>query len=170
MASTRPREIPLIEWLLNVLFLIIYLVPATYILIRERRKRKERPLFASKYLPVFSYSVICMVPVFFATFILQYLPGVCYFSFNIGIPLLWSLLYCLLEYYQLSRLYYCFSADKVHSNKGYPKWLFVLIGSMVCAMMLALFWSYFKAVGVVTRCGIRENGDFYLDQILFNKN
>ena len=53
--------------------IVIHLSLATYILIRERRKRIEHPLFASKYLSLFSGSLICLVPVLLANDILWFM-------------------------------------------------------------------------------------------------
>ena len=160
MAAAQMTEVPLIGWLLTMLSSIICLVPAMYILICERRKREELPLFASKYLSFFSYLVISMVPVLLVFAILYYCPGTCHISQNVYPPLS-ALLWCSLEYYQLSRLYYCFSADRVHSNKGYPKWVFVLIVSLGGVVFVGISLSGYGKVGLTTQCGIRKTGDAY---------
>ena len=154
-------ETAFVVWLLVVVISTIYLIPATYILIRERRKRKEHPLFASKYLSFFSYSVICLVPVWTVNCgLLYFMPGICLISHNIATPLA-ALFSCLLESYQLSRLYYCFSADKVHSNKGYSRWIYVLIATLMTIGTSAAAMNEFAIRGLHTQCGVRKNGDAY---------
>ena len=161
MTAKETTEVPLTVWLSCMLSSITCLVPAMFILICERRKREKVPLFASKYLSFFSYFVIIIVPVSQTNVILVWFPGTCVISQNV-LPPLFALVYCSLEYYQLSRLYYCFSIDKVHSNRGYPKWLFVLIVCLVGVELAGGLLSYYGEIGLTSQCGFRTNGDAYL--------
>ena len=60
------------------------------------------------------------------------------------------------ECYQLSRVYYCFSQKKVHSDKGYPKWVFYVAFTGTAIWFLAsLFFNY---SWITTNCYIQVDG------------
>ena len=64
-------------------------------------------------------------------------------------------------FHQLSRLYYCFSNDKIHSDKGYPKCLFVfmiIIGVLFCIDWPLIVLSTDHEHNIKSKCGI--DGDF----------
>lgn len=75
-----------------------------------------------------------------------------------------------MQCYQLSRIHYCFSRQQIHSNKGYPKWLFLLFFAVVAA------W-YFLEITILDialptiQCGIDNHGDSYFVEVeLFGQN
>ena len=61
-----------------------------------------------------------------------------------------------MECYQLSRLYYCFSRSQVHSDKGYPKCLFITM------FLILVFWALIDTVvnwsWLTTKCWIQSDG------------
>ena len=66
--------------------------------------------------------------------------------------------------YQLSRLHYCFANDKIHSNKGYPKWLF--ISMIISGILLMMSWFTLLMLngqtdGLNINCGINANFEYY---------
>ena len=77
-------------------------------------------------------------------------------------------------FYQLSRLHYCFSNSQIHSDKGYPKWLFNIMYTI--GIILAI--NYIASIEFVknghifqTKCGINDKYEFFyqpLDLITTN--
>ena len=64
-----------------------------------------------------------MGPIVSLIYGMAYLPGLCHVHHVLLTPMA-CLQVASMECYQLSRLYYCFSRNQVHSDKGYPKWVF----------------------------------------------
>ena len=122
---------PLFYWLTSTGISVICFAVTTAILLRERQKRKlcDRRI-ASKYLSTFSY--LCMASCLLCTLlrVAWYLPGLCLMNRFLLIPLGY-LQVVAMEFYQLSRLYYCFSKNQVHSEKGYPNWVFAALYSLL---------------------------------------
>lgn len=154
-------------WIAVVLLSIIPFMACTYIVQRETHKRRESTLTVPcKYQSFFSYSCIVLGPIVVLVGSLQYLSRICYALRNITV-LVASLQFYALECFQLCRLYYCFSAEKVHSDKGYPKWIFIIIFSLMSLLILYIMCVIPLFYGVTTRCGIRPNGDsFHVDYVL----
>ena len=58
--------------------------------------------------------------------LLRVVYGVCYITGFIQ-NVFYSSQLILMGFYQLSRLYYCFSKNKAYSNKGYSNWIFIIM-------------------------------------------
>ena len=59
-------------------------------------------------------------------------------------------------FYQLSRLYYCFSKNKIYSNKAYPNYLFIImyiIGILLLFIGILSAWFGYIIIG---KCGINN--------------
>ena len=73
--------------------------------------------------------------------------------------------------YQLSRVYYCFANEQIHSNKGYPRWLFItmyITGVLLCTNVL-ISGTFFLPQGVfVYDCGFTNNLQFYYYPIKYS--
>lgn len=66
----------------------------------------------------------------------------------------------MMGYYQLGRLYYCFSNEKINSTKGYPRWLFVIMYSsgIILLVNFALSVTFLHGTEVFREeCRINEN-------------
>ena len=61
-------------------------------------------------------------------------------------------------FYQLSRLYYCFSNQQIHSNKGYPKCLFIIMYAM----------GIMVGIGVVFSAKMWEGSNFFRTDCAIN--
>ena len=103
-------------------------VPTTvFFLSRESWKRKYgNLLFPSKGQAIFSYLSLCVGPLYATMSALFLFEGIRPEVLAMCMIFLQTQS-LFMEYYQLSRLYYCFSRDQIHSDKGYPKWLFKVI-------------------------------------------
>ena len=64
-------------------------------------------------------------------------------------------------FFQLSRLYYCFSSNQVYSNKGYSTFLFVI---MFIVGFLIMSTDIFIALNnICLKCGINLHENFRFD-------
>ena len=130
-------ERPLSFWFVSMVISFICFIITTSILLRESQKRKNpENVIPSKYLSVFSYLCIAVSPFYTMIGAVSYFPGLCLIaSFSRGPSLYLQIV--AMECYQLSRLYYCFSRDQVHSEKGYPKWIFGALFSVLMIWVLS---------------------------------
>ena len=67
-----------------------------------------------------------------------------------------------MTFYQLSRLHYCFANSKIHSNKGYPKWLFIIMFTIGVILLInwpiaVVFFGFF----FFSNCGINAKLEFH---------
>ena len=130
-------EKPLNYWLSSMTISLSCCIIGAAIQVREVQKRKNpEVIIPSKYLSIFSYWCIALGP--FATIFgaLSYLPALCIVADLLRQPTLYIQI-AAMECYQLSRLYYCFSKDQVHSDKGYPQWIFWLLFSVLIMWLIA---------------------------------
>ena len=133
------------------------------ILKKERAKRKlASTTFITKSLEYTSYScIICSFITNFLSF-LEKFDGFCYFS-DLVSEFMYSTQAVLMGFYQLSRLYYCFSKTQVYSNKGYSSWVFILM--VIIGILLLINWplaNLFSGVLILkSKCGIDKHGQFY---------
>ena len=157
-------EAPLVYWLASTAISIISFVMTTAMNACERQRRKQPDsIFASKYLSVFSRLCIAMGPITTLIATVSFVPGMCLISGHLRGPSLFMQIVAM-ECYQLSRLYYCFSRDQVHSDKGYPKWIF-------CALLFVLTMWFSVSVAirlteVTTECGIHGDGNAVMEGLL----
>ena len=61
--------------------------------------------------------------------------------------------------YQLSRLYYCFSRNQSHSDKGYPKCVFIFMFGFGALFLVQDIQLPFSA-GITTKCGLHDNYEY----------
>ena len=122
---THPPEI----WItMTVCYLILSVLHFTLLHTEIKQRLKPTTVFTTSYFKVFSMS--CMIVGFLQAvfYSLEYIYGFCLFSGYMGFLFAVVQPFCM-GYYQLSRLYYCSSNAQIHSNKGYPKWLFIIMYS-----------------------------------------
>ena len=154
--ATRVDQSPLWFWLTSTLISFMCFILALLIFLRERRKRNRDDLLISfKYLSIFSHLCIALGPVVTLLYCGAYIPGICVVS-NFLMSPAGFLLLATMEYYQLSRLYYCFSRNQVHSDSGYPDWVFAVLFTVSTIWLLtviAISYTWFP-----TECIIEPNG------------
>ena len=136
---------PLFTWSFSTALSVICFNIAISIFFRERRnRRKPDSVVSAKYLSLFSYLCIIMCPISTAVYIGTFLPPFCMFYEYLAPPVAY-IQFAAMECYQLSRLYYCFSRNQVHSTRGYPNWMFITLFSvlsiwLVFAITLCFSW------------------------------
>ena len=148
------KEVPFIQWFPMMVLSIIPFAICLYIVGRERQARNAmvtKP--PSKYLSISSYLCIALGPIAVISVALQNVDGLCYVFRNIGNSLLYSQ-FIAMEIFQLCRLHYCFSRERVHSDKGYPKWIFKLMFSILITWTLYGFVVTEQLCGMTIRCGL----------------
>ena len=134
--ATSQFETPLLLWLIPTGISFICFVICVYILLREKRKRQQPDhITVSKHLSISSYLCIAHGSINTLLQTVSYLPGLCLISDVLDALLIYTQISAM-EYYQLSRLYYCFSRKQVHSNNGYPNWVFVVLLSLMVSSYL----------------------------------
>ena len=149
-------DTPLWIWSMSTAISFICFVICTWIFCRERQKRQQQDhLTVSKYLSMSSYLCIILGAITTCFHILSYIPVLC-ITRDILITPIVTLQISTMECYQLSRLYYCFSRKQVHSNNGYPNWVFVILCSLtVIWYPIAVLWDYQL---VSLQCQIASDG------------
>lgn len=99
------------------------------ILDREHRRRHDENIkLPTKSLAIWSYLVIAIAPIYPILRPMQYIDDICRPA-SITVQAAATFQFLFMQYFQLSRLHYCFSEQQVRSRNGYPRWVFVLIGS-----------------------------------------
>ena len=148
-------ETPPSVWISAACISLVGFVLSMCLLGRERRNRQRRTIpFPSKYLSLFPYSSIALTPLATLSCVFYDLNGICLVARNVT-PILCAVQYLLFSYFQLSRIYYCFSEKQVHSNKGYPKWVFSIM--FIATTLYAVSWAVFQSLSIpFTQCGIRR--------------
>ena len=139
---------------------------ATFLFIRERQKRHQPDLIVpSKYLWYSSYSCIAMGSITTGLYSIWYIPVLCIIS-DVLIPMAY-LQTVAMECYQLSRLYYCFSKNQVHSNKGYPNWVFAALFTVL------IFWLFSELTTDYSRvnknCRFKNDGNVEIEKFVLIK-
>ena len=156
---------PRIEWISCILFSFVMFLSTSRIYVREtQNRRKWRIPFPSKWLELFSNISIACAPPVAAIYMLLYFNGICLITRNISY-LIYDIQAAAFIFYEIARLQYCFSKQQTHSNRGYSKWVFVVmyIGTAVVITAGFVFW---QLVGPTTNCGIM-NGIAYHERVFF---
>ena len=128
----EPSEViqPAEQWISNILMSCICVATNAIILKYELKHRKQSMTSdrssIKKSFQIFSSLCIASGIIFGVFWFLSNMDGFCIFSEWMAISCM-TLQALFMGFYQLSRLYYCFSNDKIHSNKGYPKCLFLIM-------------------------------------------
>ena len=151
-------------WITLSVIYLLFCFTNLLILKSEYHQRNDSSItFTTKWLKIFSMScIICgfINPVFS---LLGFVPYVCVLSefINILATILEPLF---MGYYQLSRLYYCFSNNQIHSNKGYPKCLFIymyIFGVFLGVNTIPTMLFNDTQVLIISSCGYDDNYNFY---------
>ena len=143
----------------------------TFIILKtELKTRKNSSItFTTKWLK--SFSILCIISSFLSPllFLVAYIPGLCFF---LACPALISILIAILSmgFYQLSRLYYCFANSQIHSNKGYPKCLFIFMYSfgiimVILAIISAVIINNVRYGLINSQCGFTKNLYLYYEPV-----
>ena len=166
MASNEVVVEPPIEWLSVAITYLLWIIPNFFVLYSEIKQRQKSSVsFTTKFFELFSFMCIISGFLHCVFAMLTYVPGLCAFSFFLQITV-GVLLVLSMGFYQLSRLYYCFANNQVHSNKGYPKWVFVIMYTIgiLYGFMVIMSLQLSDVVDSLFRtfaCGYNDNFEYF---------
>ena len=121
-----------VQWIPISLFgLIVAIINIAILKIEFNKRNRSRKtiIFITNYIRYGPIICIISAIIFGTNLCLSFFPPFCYISKKIY-TLSLTFQGCCLSFYQLSRLHYCFANSNIHSNKGYPNWLFVIMYSI----------------------------------------
>ena len=95
-----------------------------------------------------------------ASRMLRYFPGVCHFAYFLIFSVGSASQPVFMGFYQLSRLYYCFSQSNVYSDKGYPQWLFYIMFTIGVLLSIFSMLQGIAAGDLLSECGIDFNQNY----------
>mmetsp|Transcript_6314 Transcript_6314/g.10016 ORF Transcript_6314/g.10016 Transcript_6314/m.10016 type:complete len:391 (+) Transcript_6314:42-1214(+) len=122
------------EWLSNIFIALVMLALNIKIFVYERKARRDKVntiTFTSNYSKWFSLSCIFCATLTSFFCVIRCLPVFCFLAFTFTVISEGATM-TLMGFYQLDRLYFCFSQNKAYSSKGYPLWLFLLLFFVGC--------------------------------------
>ena len=159
-------------WIALAVVNIVFTLMVCKILHCEIKKRKHENIkFTTWQFKL--WSIVCISSCFTGLFlsVFEKINIVCTFaSFVIAIS--YVVMFLSMGFYQLSRLHYCFANSQIHSDKGYPKWLFNIMYIFAILMVINLIvvleiggdgdivWHTFNS-----KCGINDKLQFYYQPI-----
>ena len=161
---------PASKWITILVIHLICITIGFLILRSETRKRKlSTTIFPTIWFKLFSITCIASYFMYQMFQSLEYIPGFCVFS-NYFSRVFVAFLYTAMGSYQLYRLYYCFANEQVHSNKGYPKCVFIIMGvSGVIGLnhlcISVLFLDIEASTVFRSECGYNDKYEFYFHPI-----
>ena len=157
-----------IEWIPRLSVMALSTILNLIILKSETTKRNtNKSAFTTKSLKYSSLSCIACGLIADIFYTLQWINGACHFSRYMATMSV-ILQTISMGIFQLSRLYYCFSRDKVHSDKGYPKWVFIIMVIVLPVstfMMIAPITFFSNVHGIRIKCGINSKFQYYYTTI-----
>ena len=122
--------------------------------------RSGNAKYTTKYLKLWSLLCIGSGPIIALCQILRFINGTCLFVYYIRILLgLWQSVF--MGNYQLSRIYYCFSRNQVHSNQGYPNYIFIIMFGIGLILLIGDIERTFKMIGLLKSCGLQQTLVFF---------
>ena len=152
------------QWIPETILTLIATILCYIILFDECRQRKNQSVkFTTPQLKV--WSIICLISSFTLplSILLSSINIMCTFA-GLFIWLSVNTMALSMGFYQLSRLHYCFANSQVHSDKGYPKWLFILmytIGILISINHIASIEFVKDSYIFLSKCGINNKFQFY---------
>eukprot|EP01084_Bolivina_argentea_P079316 143899_1 len=151
------------EWVTITIINIVATLINIEILHKECKKRTDhRNKCTKQHNPWFkSFSLLTMISGVCYTFIslLKHLPYGCIIARLSFIATIVMQQVCM-DFYQLSRLYFCFAKSKAHSNKGYPSYLFYVM--YLFGILIILISILFPAFSYnILYCGINKYYRYY---------
>ena len=150
---------PAYAWITQASITLTIAIANGIILKKEIYQRKNTEiLFVSIYIKYFPLSCLfsgLLTGIFGTTL---YIPGLCYFSLQLFIISM-TCQAVSMGFFQLSRLYYCFSRLQTHSKSGYPNYVFYImfgIGSVGLITTIIASWVIIQ----VKTCGWDERMEY----------
>ena len=133
------RVKPANEWIIQAVIRFILAALSVLLLKSEIQQRKKQTTkFTTKWFKIFSMACIMSGVIRCCASFLVFVPGLCIFMTLISTSCTYFQL-TQMGFYQLNRLYYCFSKAQVHSKHGYTKCVIMsmyIIGVLINIILL----------------------------------
>ena len=143
MSYARPLEV----WLTRILSELCFMIINSLILRKEwMTRKKDNIIFVSYSMEISSLFVIICGVIRGLFGFTRYIPGFCYFSIELQVVMI-AAQNIFMGFFQLSRLYYCFSETNVYSRAGYSNRLFYAmytIGTFL--LIIAVILSFCSSI------------------------
>ena len=156
------------QWIVVGVIFIAFSTLSFIVLRSEIQKRKKATTkFTTKWFKWFSITCITSGFLMQLFYTLIYIPWFCTIAAYLGVVSSY-VQGISMTYYQLFRLYYCFANEQIHSDKGYPKSLFIAmytIGAII-GIMFVMSSSFGLADVIRPKCGFFDNYYFYYEPLL----
>ena len=164
------HKIPCAGWVSVCVWCLIGVILHSIILQSEIKKRKQASnKFTTKSLQL--TSIICIISGLITNicWVLYPLPGFCHFT-GLGTVIALCTQGVSMGLYQLSRLYYSFANDKIHSKKGYSRCLFIFMTTFGIFCLInfpigVLLTGYHDSTVLASKCGINDKFELYYENI-----
>ena len=152
-------------WIPRCIISILVIIITGYILsseIKQRQNNEQTTSFTTGWLKWFSLACITSSFLQYLSALMGFIPGLCTFN-ELFLNIFLVSVYISMGYYQLSRLYYCFSNESIHSKRGYPKWIFVFmfVFGAIFGLGYLVFWFSFDEANIFRSKCEYHNGQFH---------
>ena len=149
--------VPSVKWIpLTIAHSIVTLI--NFIIFKNEMKQRKVSTVKFVNRSMQYTSLLCIIFAFAGSVFntLVFINGFCLFSlYLLHLFLCWQLV--AMGCYQLSRLYYAFSNSRIHSNKGYPKWIFI---TMIIISILFIIAPIFRITLTRSSCGLNQKWEY----------
>ena len=154
-------------WMSLSITTIIRIVMSFVMVKHEIQKRRQSDIkFTTNSLKYTSISCVFSGLLANICLFLMWFDGLCIFMHWLGAVLIY-IQYLSMGFYQLSRLYYSFANNQIHSGKGYGKWVFIImiIFGIVIFAIHSISSMFDNTSGLNAKCGINSKFEHYFYQI-----
>ena len=133
----------------------------------KQRRLKQKDDTNFKYLKLISLCMLIMLPTNSLVLVLNQFPKTCKITQYILRTGLRSAWYDMIKLYQLRRLYYCFANKQIHSDHGYPTWMFIILLTIIILLRLYnIIWPFItnmKVHSTSDNCYVTYDSNHILD-------
>ena len=144
-------------WICTVLIGLFNIHINGYLVQKEISKRRGGiAKFTSKYMRIFSIGTLWSGFIAALFVALPVFPGFCYLDLS-GKAIVFGFQTQCMGWYQLSRLHYCFSNEKIHNRNGYPLSVFIILFAFGPLSLIDWTTVLLIKYPLPTRCGFRNN-------------
>eukprot|EP01084_Bolivina_argentea_P270703 460366_1 len=151
------------RWITTSLIGLLLMIINGHMLNNEIKKIKSGSArYTTKYLKLASVLCFSSGTIAGLSMFLKYFNGFCYFAEHFAsiMPLFQPIF---IGFYQLSRIFYCFSRNKVYSDKGYSNSLFIIM--YVIGAILAINVVLYSLKDMSNICGINKKYQYYFQPV-----
>ena len=162
------------EWISGTVIALISFIISGSLLQSELRQRRSGSItFTSRFLGIFSAATLWAGIIVTLLLALKFVPAFCFMERTAPFIAI-TTQFMFMGFYQLSKLYYCFSNNQIHARNGYPLWIFIVMITFGIMLNLSMFLLFTISWQFPTRCGYKSDFTFFSEcrhpSVLFNGN